>query len=213
MAALTTTLCHSTSSSFLVEEVPVWIGGMGCSASQEGKEEEDTKGDKDQELIQVQDEIICGLNRKQRFLLKSSWKGVSRAMRVTGVQLFVKLFEENPELNALFPKFYGLETSTARATNETFQEHAEIVMERVDFAISHLQESPDSFVSMLKSTGKTHTKFSGFKAEYFQLVETPFLVAVERTLDERYTPQMETIYKILIAEVIRYLQEGYNEGS
>ncbi len=33
---------------------------------------------------------------------------------------------------------------------------------------------------------------------YLQLVETPFLVAVERTLDERYTPQMETIYKILI---------------
>ena len=54
LAALATALCHSTSSSFLVEELPVWIGGMGCSASQEGKEEEDTKGDKDQELIQVQ---------------------------------------------------------------------------------------------------------------------------------------------------------------
>ena len=38
----------------------------------------------------------------------------------------------------------------------------------------------------------------------FQLVETPFLVAVERTLDERYTPQMETIYKILIGKNRKY---------
>ena len=36
------------------------------------------------------------------------------------------------------------------------------------------------------------------------MVEGPFLVAVEKTLDERYTPQMETIYKILI---------GMNENS
>jgi hypothetical protein len=33
-----------------------------------------------------------------------------------------------------------------------------------------------------------------------QLVETPFLAAVEKTLDERYTPQMEVIYKILIGK-------------
>jgi len=32
-----------------------------------------------------------------------------------------------------------------------------------------LQENPDSFISMLKSTGKTHTKFTGFKPEYFQV--------------------------------------------
>jgi hypothetical protein len=31
------------------------------------------------------------------------------------------LFEENPELNALFPKFYGLETTTARTNSEIFQ--------------------------------------------------------------------------------------------
>jgi hypothetical protein len=33
-----------------------------------------------------------------------------------------------------------------------------------------------------------------------QLVETPFLAAVEKTLDERYTSQMEVIYKILIGK-------------
>ncbi len=33
-----------------------------------------------------------------------------------------------------------------------------------------------------------------------QLVETPFLAAVEKTLNERYTPQMEVIYKILIGK-------------
>ena len=45
-----------------------------------------------------------------------------------------------------------------------------------------------------------------------QKIETPFLEAVKETLEDRYTENMENIYKIIIKFILKTLVEGY-EGS
>lgn len=46
-----------------------------------------------------------------------------------------------------------------------------------------------------------------------QKIETPFLSAVETTLGDRYTENVEGIYKITIKFIIEQLVEGFEKGS
>ena len=45
-----------------------------------------------------------------------------------------------------------------------------------------------------------------------QKIETPFLEAVKETLEDRYTENMENIYKIIIKFILQTLVDGY-EGN
>lgn len=44
----------------------------------------------------------------------------------------------------------------------------------------------------------------------FQKIEKPFLEAVKMTLGDRYTDNVENIYKITIKLIIETLEKGYN---
>lgn len=46
-----------------------------------------------------------------------------------------------------------------------------------------------------------------------QKIETPFLAAVESTLGDRYTPNVENIYKITIKFILQTLVEGYEKAG
>lgn len=48
---------------------------------------------------------------------------------------------------------------------------------------------------------------------YFQRIENPFLAAVEQTLGDRYTENVEGIYKVTIKFVIETLIAGYESDS
>ena len=45
----------------------------------------------------------------------------------------------------------------------------------------------------------------------FQYAEEPFLHALQTTLDERYTPQMDVIYRVIAQYIIQTLIDGYNK--
>lgn len=46
-----------------------------------------------------------------------------------------------------------------------------------------------------------------------QKIEKPFLAAVETTLGDRYTQNVEGIYKITIKFIIETLQNGFEKGN
>lgn len=47
----------------------------------------------------------------------------------------------------------------------------------------------------------------------FQKIEAPFLAAVEATLGDRYTPNVENIYKITIKFILETLVNGYEKAG
>lgn len=46
-----------------------------------------------------------------------------------------------------------------------------------------------------------------------QKIEKPFLAAVESTLGDRYTPNVENIYKITIKFILQTLVDGYEKSA
>lgn len=152
------------------------------------------------------------LTAKQKYTLLASWRGISRAMEPTGVCMFLKLFEEHAELLALFNKFKELKTKEDQVNSLELAEHATTVMNTLDEGIKAM-DNLDTFFDYLYQIGSSHRKIPGFKPDYFWNIEKPFLEAVETTLGDRYTENVENIYKVTIKFIIGTLIEGYNNAN
>lgn len=152
------------------------------------------------------------LNARQLFNISKSWKGISRAMEPTGVTMFVKLFEENEDILHLFQKFQYKRLHELHRDSMELAQHASIVMETLSEGISFLN-NVDYFMDYLHSVGKLHRKIPGFQRDYFWRIEQPFLAAVQETLGERYTENMENIYKITIRYVLDTVVRGFDLGG
>ncbi|XP_055693997.1 neuroglobin-like [Lutzomyia longipalpis] len=152
------------------------------------------------------------LTAKQKYTMMASWKGISRAMEPTGVCMFIKLFEEHGDLLSMFTKFKEMKTKEQQATSEELAEHANKVMETLDEGIRSLDDL-DAFFEYLHQVGASHRRIPNFKADYFWKIEKPFLTAVETTLGDRYTPNVEGIYKLTIKFIIETLITGFNKSA
>ncbi|XP_069973809.1 neuroglobin-like isoform X1 [Penaeus vannamei] len=148
------------------------------------------------------------LTAKQKFNMVKSWKGISRALEPTGVYMFLQLFESNSELIGLFTKFNQLRTRDEQAESLELAEHATIVMNSIDEGIKAM-DNVDFFFDLLHQIGASHRKIPGFKKEYFWKIEQPFLEAVRLTLGDRYTDNMDNIYRITIKFLIETVIRGY----
>ncbi|KAF6205404.1 hypothetical protein GE061_019576 [Apolygus lucorum] len=120
-----------------------------------------------------------------------------------------QLFEEHEELLGLFEKLKELRTKEEQANSLELAEHANKVMQTLDEGIKELDDL-DTFFTYLTQIGQSHKKIPGFKPEYFWRIEKPFLDAVKTTLGDRYTENVETIYKITIKLMLETLVNGYN---
>ncbi|KAL0829429.1 hypothetical protein ABMA28_004201 [Loxostege sticticalis] len=152
------------------------------------------------------------LTTKQQYCMLASWKGIFRQIEKTGIILFIKLFEENEELLTLFEKFEDLKTQEALAISTELAEHATKVMHTLDEGIKGLGDI-DAFFGYIRHVGATHHQVPGFKAENFWKIEQPFLEAAKTTLGDRYTPNIEIIYKKTIRFILENLVKGYEESG
>ncbi|KYN42104.1 hypothetical protein ALC56_03242 [Trachymyrmex septentrionalis] len=133
-----------------------------------------------------------------------------------------KLFEENTELLNMFTKFRDQKTKEQQSTSMELAEHAKTVMTTLDEGIKSLDDM-DAFLTYLHEVGASHTKIPGFNRQYFwlirdqtfyfQKIEKPFLDAVERTLEDRYSENVENIYKLTIKFIIETLIDGFDKAQ
>ncbi|XP_075976998.1 neuroglobin-like [Anticarsia gemmatalis] len=152
------------------------------------------------------------LTPKQQYCIMASWKGIFREIERTGITLFIKLFEENEDLLHLFEKFAELKENGELHSSEELSEHATKVMHTLDEGIKSLG-NVDAFFDYIRHVGATHHQVPGFKAENFWKVEEPFLQAAKTTLGDRYTPNIEEIYKLTIKFILENLVKGYEDSG
>ena len=77
-----------------------------------------------------------------------------------------RLFQEREDLKYLFKGFNDLESVDEMRVNESFEQHALLVMGVIDDAISHIADV-DYVTNLCQRTGKTHSRFKGFNADLF----------------------------------------------
>lgn len=141
------------------------------------------------------------LDARQVFKLKKSWKGIKRCMADTGVEMFIRMFRANEDIRTMFVRFRHLKTEDEIRVSELVEKHAISVMGTLDELITNI-DNVDYVFDVLKATGQSHMKFPGFRTELIWDMEKPFLEAVKITLGDRYSDNMDTIYRITIKFIL-----------
>ncbi|XP_045165798.1 neuroglobin-like [Mercenaria mercenaria] len=147
------------------------------------------------------------LNARQVFKLKKSWKGIKRNMASTGVEMFVRMFKANDDTKVLFDKFRNIDSEENLRISENLEKHGTKVLEVLDEVINNI-DNVDDILELLKVTGAMHKRFTGFSPSMFWRIEEPFLKAVMLTLGDRYTDNMDVIYRLLIKFILEHLDEA-----
>ncbi|CAG0885046.1 unnamed protein product [Darwinula stevensoni] len=110
-----------------------------------------------------------------------------------------------------FEKFQGLEAQDEPTERMKLSDHARNAIATLDNGIKSLEDL-DLFFQYLHAVGETHIRVPEFEKENFRKIKGPFLCAVRETLQERYTPNIEAIYRVTIDFLIETLVDGYENG-
>ncbi|KAL3874844.1 hypothetical protein ACJMK2_037806 [Sinanodonta woodiana] len=195
---------------------------MGCTVSaentalQKGKEQNNSMKKKIsddssfniKELPQFDPRIP--LTARQRFNITKSWKGIARNIEHAGILMFLRLFETNNEIQAMFSSMTkGNYDIVDLRTNKKLENHVTQVMFTLDEAISSLDDA-DVVINLLHTVGHSHRRLPCFDPQIFWKIEEPFLLAVKDTLGDRYTANMEHIYRKTIKFILQTLIDGFN---
>ncbi|KAK7103546.1 neuroglobin-like [Littorina saxatilis] len=152
------------------------------------------------------------LTGRQRFLIRRSWKGISRNIGETGINMFLSLFEKNEEVMRFFTGLKSVKNLSELRTSKVLENHVKGVMLTIDEAITNMDDA-DTIVDMLLYVGKSHTRFTGFDPNVFMLIKGPFLLSVSDTLGDRYTAHMQDIYEKAIEFILHTLISGFNQDD
>lgn len=89
-----------------------------------------------------------------------------------------------------------------------FEETAMQHMTPYDQAIQDA-DNVDTLIANLLAVGKDHKKLPNFKDEYFVRMEKCLLYALQQTLGDAFTENMDRIYKQWITWTTTQIQLGY----
>uniref|UniRef100_A0A0R3RM84 GLOBIN domain-containing protein n=1 Tax=Elaeophora elaphi TaxID=1147741 RepID=A0A0R3RM84_9BILA len=158
------------------------------------------------------DDTRIPLTQKQKYVLTKNWKGIDREVSAAGVEMFLKMLSLHPEYYKMFP-FHGIATSTEekQRMDECLRAHGESVMKFIGQVISDYFSNignAEKFFELINQNGRQHAHKKFFKPELFWVMEEPFLYSVKLILGERYTDNMHSIYKKVIAIILSELEKG-----
>lgn len=111
----------------------------------------------------------------------------------------------------MFKVFEEFDDLEEMRESQQLENHASLVMYTIDEAIASI-EDVDFVVELLRKIGRTHT-MANFNSELFWKIEQPFLQAVKETLEDRYTKNMEEIYKITFRFIVETLIGGVKAAT
>ncbi|CAH1790733.1 unnamed protein product [Owenia fusiformis] len=192
--------------------------GMGCSVSaqltvQDGKADCDNNQNEESPKRLTKPDPRCPLSERQIFALSKSWKGISRNMKDAGMLMFLRLFETNKELKKLFgDQFNKLDTASEMIESKTLENHAFMVMCTIDDAICNIDDI-DYVLTQLASVGRFHTKIKSYDGRNFEKIEDPFLMAVKEVLGDRYSINIDLVYKKTIHFITETLSTSFDREA
>jgi neuroglobin len=144
----------------------------------------------------------CPLDERQLYGLTKSWKAINRNMSVTAINMFVRLFETNRDIQDLFSGFKDVQSVADLRNSKVLEGHAMKVFCTIDDTIVNFDDM-DYVFRMLQIVAQSHsTRFANFNPDYFLRVEDPFILAVKEELGDRFTISIETTYRTTIKFIV-----------
>ncbi|KAK4309881.1 hypothetical protein Pmani_018516, partial [Petrolisthes manimaculis] len=118
------------------------------------------------------------------------------------------LFETHPDVQEVFAPFRGLQVEQVKHSKE-LRSHALRVMGFVEKAVRRLDQ-PDKLERLIRECGRNHCYY-GAHPHQVQLVVPQFLQAVQPTLGDEWTGDVESAWSTLLYNVTYIMREAMLE--
>ncbi|CAL4141546.1 unnamed protein product [Meganyctiphanes norvegica] len=132
-----------------------------------------------------------GLTPRDKASIVATWDLVRPNLKQHGINFFMKLFEEEPDLQQRFASFRDKDLSELR-TNKRMAAHATTVMTAIQACVDNLDDV-ETLVELLKTTGVNHEK-RGIPKEDFELLAPVLIDFLGENLGNAWTPQAKAAW-------------------
>ena len=149
------------------------------------------------------------LSPEQKQSIRTSWEVLQKNKEALGKQIFLKIFEEKPQLKDLFSFRYAWGDSLIN--HPDFKAHANRFMSIIQQGVQNLDFLDRDFTPILLTLGGRHTKFEGFEVSNFQLFERAILFILKREIKADFVGATERNWIMFVRYIMKNLQEGYNK--
>ncbi|XP_067009721.1 neuroglobin [Anabrus simplex] len=148
------------------------------------------------------------LSDQQKVLLRETWKELEDNIAKVGVITFISLFETHPDVQAVFMPFSGLPLDDLKQSKQ-LKAHALRVMAFVQKAVARLHE-PEKLQNLLQELGKKHHHY-GAKQQYVDLIGPQFIQAIQPSLEDRWTPELQQAWAQLFHYIAFFMKASMEE--
>jgi len=138
-----------------------------------------------------------------------SWEDIRRIPNYeeqTGVLLFQKLFELEPESKVIFGFQRDANVNEELSKSARFVKHARYFIQMIDKALGMLGPDIELLTEILLDLGKKHMGY-GVKPEYFPSMGRALIHAVKASLGDKFTEEMKDswleVFSALSYDMIR----------
>ena len=187
---------------------------MGCANSLHYKKRsmKHVSSDKDQIKSRIVFTMKCqsDLTPTDRTTVQQTWPKLAEDLQGNGLQIFLRIFEINPEVKFLFHVENVRHSQLAR--NTTIKAHGKRFINAIGSAVDSLDDIDDDNNALCKflfTLGQQHQKFSGFKPEYFEIFYEALMCQWERCMGEGFTPEVANAWSHLFVFLMEKLKEGF----
>lgn len=176
---------------------------MGCSSSLDHPK---IKPDR----LSTTNTSIHGFTDREKHLIKKTWRVVSNDMPHIGANIFLAIFNYNPEVKQIFP--CRDVTGEALLRDHHFRGHASRFMQAVGAAVDNIHDLDEAMAPLLFKLGTQHIHYEGFKVEYFDIFIEAILKVFESELGGKYTKDVASVWRRVVEFIISQLKRGYMEA-
>lgn len=147
-----------------------------------------------------------GLTEDQKKMIGETWLLVktSGTLEDRGREMFLRLFDENPELLPLFP-FADEDTPEKLRNSDRLRRHGIRVMTTIDEAIAGLDDM-ETVAARLSALGERHAHYEARKA-HFQHVGVALIWVLETNLGDRWIPDVKDSWVTLFEVITEVMGE------
>ncbi|ESO86864.1 hypothetical protein LOTGIDRAFT_73010, partial [Lottia gigantea] len=131
-------------------------------------------------------------------LVLESWNIVQQDISKVGVVMFMNLFETHPDVQDVFMPFKGKSKEDLKQSTQ-LRSHALRVMGTVEKCLARINE-PQKMDEMLHQLGSRHVMYNA-KVDYIDLIGPQFIWAIQPTLGDKWTPELEAAWSDLFKHV------------
>lgn len=166
-------------------------------------------GDKDIGADADVPDPTTGLTPRDKASIVATWDLVRPNLKHHGINFFMKLFEEHPDIQTSFASFRDKELSELR-TNKKMAAHAVTVMTAIQACVDNLNDV-ETLVEMLKSTGVNHDR-RGIPRKDFENLAIVLLNFFEENLGGAWTPQAKAAWTQALKVINAVILSQYKDN-